>query len=175
MNFPIFFLPVLAVATLLIVTVVVYFQVYKRNKRKALETNSGTHVPLTPWDKTAILLTIAVFIVGIVISYFVGYKTAYDTYEESLSQASIFDIQTYYAEIKEIDGSTLFVEGVSLNDENYRGEFQYDVQDGTKLEWHDAPISFSDLEDGDLISITIIVDRTGIADIFKIQLLDDEM
>lgn len=173
MDFPIFFLPALAVTVLLIVTVVVYFQVYKRNKKMALETNAGTHASLTPWDKTAILLTIVVFIAGIVISYFVGYKTAYDTYEESLSQASNFDIQTYYAEIKEIDSNSLLVEGISLNDEDHRSEFRYDVPEGTKLEWHNTPIGLSDLNEGDLISITLVVDRTGVTDIFKIQLLDD--
>ena len=174
MDFPIFFLPALAVTALLIVTVVVYFQVYKRNKKKALETNAGTHASPTPWDKTAILLTIVVFIVGIVISYFMGYKAAYDAYEESLSQTSNFDIHTYYAEITEIDSNSLLVKGISLNDEDYRSEFRYDVLEGTILEWHNTPISLSDLNEGDLISITLVVDLTGTTDVFKIQLLDDE-
>ena len=44
MDFPIFFLPALAVTALLIVTVVVYFQVYKRNKKKRWkQTQALTH------------------------------------------------------------------------------------------------------------------------------------
>ena len=76
--------------------------------------------------------------------------------------------------MKEVSGNALIVEGISLNDENYRGEFKYDVVKGTKLEWHITPISLSDLDEGDLISITLVTDRGGVTDVFKIQLLDDE-
>lgn len=174
MGFPLFLLIVLAVAALLIATVVVYFQVYKRNINKALETNASTHVPMTPPHKVAIVLTIAVLIVGILISYFAGYKAAYNNYEESLSQTSTFDIQTFYAEVKEVGDNTILVEGISLNDESYRGEFRYDVWKETKLEWRNTPISLSDLDEGDLVSITLVTDRGGITDIFKVQLLDDD-
>lgn len=173
MGFPIFFLVVLAVAALLIVTVAVYFQVYKRNINKTLETNASTHVPMTPPYKVAIVLTIAVLIVGILISYFSGYKAGYDSYEKRV-KTSAFDIQTFYAEVKEVGDNTILVEGISLNDESHRGEFRYDVWEETKLEWHNTPISLSDLDEGDLVSITLITGGGGITDIFKIQLLDDE-
>ena len=174
MGFPIYFFIVLAVAALLIATVAVYFQVYKRSINRALEINPGTHVPMTPPYKVAILLTIAVLIVGILISYFAGYKAAYDKYEEELSQTSAFDIQTFYAEVKDVGDDTILVEGISLNDESFRGEFRYDVWEATKLEWRNTPISLSDLDNGDLVSITLITDRGGITDLFKIRLLDDE-
>jgi len=174
MDFPIFLFIVLAVTVLLIVTLAVYVRLYKRNMNKALDKNAGTHAPITPLNKVAIVLTIVILIVCILISYITGYKVAYDTYEENLSQTSTFDIQTYFAEVKEVGGNTLLVEGISLNDENYRGEFKYDVLEETKLEWHNTPISLSDIDEGDLVSITLVVDQTGVADIFKIQLLDDE-
>ncbi|HMM06907.1 MAG TPA: hypothetical protein PKD52_09595 [Clostridiales bacterium] len=91
-----------------------------------------------------------------------------------MSQTSAFDIQTFYAEVKDVGDNTILVEGISLNDESYRGEFRYDVWEATKLEWRNSPISLSDLDEGDLVSITLITDRGGITDIFKIQLLDDE-
>lgn len=174
MRFPIFFLIVLAVVALLIATVAVYFQAYKRNINKALETNARTRAPMTPPYKIAIVLTIVVLIVGILTSYFVGYKVAYDNYEESSSQTSAFDVQTFYAEVKEISNNTLLVKGISLNDKNYRGEFRYNVLEGTKLEWHNTPIKLSDLVKGDLISITLVTDRGGVTNVFKIQLLNDE-
>ena len=173
MGFPIFFLIVLAVAALLIATVAVYLIVYKRNINKALETNANTHNRMTPPYKVAIVLTNAVLIVGLLISYFVGYKVAYDKYEESLSQTLTFDIQTFYAEVKEVSDNTVLVEGISLNDENYQGEFKYDITEGTKLEWGNTSISLSDLDEGDLISIILLTDSSGITDIFKIQLLDN--
>lgn len=174
MGFPIFFLIVLAIAALLVATVAVYFHAYKRNINKVLETNEHTRIPMTPPYKVAIVLTIVVLIVGISISYFVGYKVAYDNYEESSSQTSTFDIQTFYAKVKEVNGNALLVEGISLNDQSYRGELNYDISEGTKMEWHNTPISLSDLDEGDLISITLVTDRGGVTDVFKIQLLDDE-
>ena len=173
MGFPIFFLIVIAVAALLIATVAVYFQVYKRNINKALEANASTHVPMSPLYKVAIVLTIVVLIVGILISYFAGYKAGYDSYEERV-KTSVFDIQTFYAEVKEVGDNTILVEGISLNDESYRGEFRYDVWEETKLERHNTPISLFDLDEGDLVSITLITGGGGITDIFKIRLLDNE-
>ena len=174
MGFPVYFFIVLAVAALLIAAVAIYLQVYKRSINKALKTNPGIHVPMTPPYKVAIVLTIAVLIVGILISYFAGYKAAYDKYEEELSQTSAFDIQTFYAEVKDVGDDTILVEGISLNDESFRGEFRYDVWEATKLEWRNTPISLSDLDEGDLVSIILITDCGGITDLFKIQLLDDE-
>lgn len=77
MGFPTFFIIVIAVAALLIATVAVYLQVYNRNINKALEANASTHVPMSPLYKVAIVLTIAVLIVGILISYFAGYGEIY--------------------------------------------------------------------------------------------------
>lgn len=173
MVFPIFFLIVLAVTVLLIATSAVYLKVYKRNINKALKTNANTHNPMAPPYKVAIVLTIAVLIVGLLISYFMGYKVAYDKYEESLSRMT-FDIQTFYAEVKEVSDNTVLVEGISLNDENYQGEFKYNITEGTKLERGNTSISLSDLDEGDLVSVILITDSSGITDIFKIQLLDNE-
>ena len=173
MDFPIFFLIVLAVAALLIVTIAVYLKVYKRNINQTLEANANTHSPMTPPYQVAIVLTIAVLIVGLLISYFAGYKTAYDKCEESLSQTSTFDIQTFYAEVKAVGDHTVSVEGISLNDENDQGAFQYDITEGTKLERENSSISLSDLSEGDLVSVILLTDSSGITDLFKIQLLEN--
>ena len=175
MKIPIFFLILIAVAALLIVTIAVYFQVYKRNINKALKTNANEYTPMTPPYKFAIILTIVVMLIGIATSYFVGHKVAYDQYEETLSQTSKFDIQTYYAQVVKVSESQIEVEGIELNDQNFRGVFTYNIYAETKLEWHDSSINFTDLNEGDLVAVTLITDIGGITDIYKIQLLDDEM
>ena len=43
------------------------------------------------------------------------------------------------------------------------------------IEWHDQQLSVSDLDVGDLVSVTLLTDLLGVEDVFKIQLLDDEM
>ena len=174
MKIPTFFLILIAVAALLVVTIAVYFQVYKRNINKALKTDANGYTPMTPPYKFAIILTIVVMLVGIATSYFVGFKVAYDRYEEAISQTS-FDIQTYYAQVVKVSESQIEVEGIELNDQRFRGTFTYDIYTETKLEWHDSSIDLSDLNEGDLIAVTLITDIGGITDIYKIQLLSDEM
>ena len=175
MKIPIFFLILIAVAALLVVTIAVYFQVYKRNINKALKADANTGTPMTPPYKFAIILTIIVMLIGIATSYFVGFKVAYDRYEEAISQTSKFDIQTYYAQVIKVSESQIEVEGIELNDQRFRGTFTYNIYTETKLEWHDSSIDLSDLNEGDLIAVTLITDIGGITDIYKIQLLDDEM
>ena len=66
------------------------------------------------------------------------------------------------------------VKGISLNDENYQGEFQYnDLWEGLSVYRKDTPIKLSDLSEGDLVSIILLTDRMGNTNIFKSQLLTD--
>lgn len=174
MVFPIYFLALFAILIILVATVIVYFQVYKRHINKALGATEGKRTSMVPPYRVAIVMTIIVLLIGIFISYFVGYVKAYKDYEEDAWVMSHSDIQTFYAEVKEVGEKTLLVDGISLNEENYQGEFQYDVWGEVSIYRQDAVIQLSDLSEGDLISITLLTDRTGITNIFKIQLLADK-
>ncbi|WP_456278897.1 hypothetical protein [Bacillus sp. AK128] len=175
MVFPIYFLALFAILMILVATVFIYFQVYKRHINKALGANEGKRTSMVPpYTIAAIVMTIIVFLICILISYFVGYVNAYKDHEEDAWVMSHSDIQTFYAEVNEVGENTLLVEGISLNDENYRGEFQYDVWGEVSIYRQDTVIPLSDLSEGDLVSITLVTDRTGITDIFKIQLLADK-
>lgn len=94
------------------------------------------------------------------------------------SNASAF-YQTFYAEIEKINGQTLLVKGLDVNDINGRGAFCVSVDEDTILEWRYESISLEELEVGDTISITHTgnVGETYPVQIFeteRIQLLDDE-
>ncbi len=175
MGFPIYFLILFAILMILVATVVVYFQVYKRHINKALRATEGKR-KMVPPNKVAIVMTIIVLLTGILISYYVGYMNAYKDYEEDAWELSHSDIQTFYAEVKEVGENSILVDGIFLNDENYRGEFQYDdiLEEFSRIYQQDTVIQLSDLSEGDLVSITLFTDRTGITNIFKIQLLADE-
>jgi len=174
LGFPIYFLVLFAILFILVATVIVYFQVYKRHINKALGAPGGKRTSMVPPDKVAIVMTIIVLIIGILISYYAGYVNAYKDYEEDAWVMSHSDIQTFYAEVKEVGDNSILVEGISLNDVNYRGEFQYAVWEEVSIYRQDAVIQLSDLSEGDLVSITLLTDRTGITNIFKIQLLVDK-
>ena len=128
-----------------------------------------------------VILVIMLVIIALVIGYFVGYKRAYDKIESASQNVNYNnEQQTFYAEIKEINNNNVFlVEGLSVNDINYRGDFTFSVVEETKLEWRGTEISISDLKVGDNISITFdgeILDTypAQIKQVIKIQLLDDE-
>lgn len=128
-----------------------------------------------------VILVIMLVIIALVIGYFVGYKRAYDKIESASQNVNYNnEQQTFYAEIKEINNNNVFlVEGLSVNDINYRGDFTFSVVEETKLEWRGTEISISDLKVGDNISITFdgeILDTypAQIKEVIKIQLLDDE-
>lgn len=174
MGFPIYFLALFAILFIVVAAVTVYFQVYKRHINKSLEATEGRHTSMVPPYKVAIVMTIILLLIGILISYFAGYINAYKDYEDNAWVLSATDIQTFYAEVKEVGENSILVDGNSINDENYRGEFQYDIWEGVSIYRQDAAIRLSDLSEGDLISITLLTDRTGITDIFKIQLLADK-
>ena len=174
MGFPIYFFALFVILIIFVATVVVYFQVYKRHINKAIDSTDVKRTSMVPPKKVAIVMTIIVLLIGILISYFAGYGNAYKDYEEDAWVLSHSDIQTFYAEIKEVGENSLLVEGISLNDENYRGEFQYDIWEEVSIYRQDAVIQLSDLSEGDLVSITLLTDRTGITNIFKIQLLADK-
>ena len=129
-----------------------------------------------------VILVIMLVIIALVIGYFVGYKRAYDKIESASQNVNYNnEQQTFYAEIKEINNNNAFlVEGLSVNDINFRGEFTFSVVEETKLEWRGTEISISDLKVGDNISITFdgeILDTypAQIQEVIKIQLLDDEI
>jgi len=99
--------------------------------------------------------------------------------ENNLSNEVENPSQTFYAEIKNINNTNLLVDGLEVNDINYRGEFSFKVSEKTKIEWRNTKIDFSELEKGDNISITFTGDiqesyPAKINDVVKIQLLDDE-
>ena len=174
MFFPNYILVLLAVVIIFVVTIIVYFQIYKRHINKALDINNEQRSTMTPPYKITIIMSVFVLIIGILISYFAGYMNAYKDYEKNLWVMSPSDVQTFYAEMKEVSGDTISVEGISLNSEDYQGLLNYDfIEEQITIYQKDHVISVSDLSKDDLISITLLTDRSGSTSIFKIELLEE--
>lgn len=108
--------------------------------------------------------------------FFIGYNVAIDRIENNhiTSQSD-----TFYAKITGISDTIFYVQGIGLNDINYRGEFDFRVISETELVWRGTPMSITEFDVGDNIAITYtgeILERypAHITDVVKIQLLDDE-
>lgn len=173
--FPAFFIIIFLVILIPIVIISVYLRIYTRHINHAL-SNRQFRTKMAPPHNVIIISTIVVLFLGIIVSLFVGYKTAQNYYEGSIEQFSATEIETYYAKVKEIGEKTITVEGISINEEKYRGEFQYEIWGEVSIVKGNELISLSDLEQGDLVSIIIVCGEghlNGITDVFKITLINE--
>lgn len=86
---------------------------------------------------------------------------------------------TFYAAIDQINGNSLLVTGLEVNDVNSRGQFQFQVTEDTVLEWRHTPIELTGLKVGDRVSVTYTGEvaetyPAGLSEVVKVQLLEDE-
>lgn len=102
-------------------------------------------------------------------------------------QENIRMAQTFYATIKkkiepinEYTTRMLLVEGLDINDRDFRGEWKIVIKDPRILRWQGKIIDISELDVGDKISITYAdesiedVNSPTLSDIILIELLDDD-
>lgn len=109
-------------------------------------------------------------------SYFLGYKTAYDRLEEGAGDALP---QTFYATITERDDDFFAVEGLPVNDLNFRGDFTFTITADTILMWRGETLTSEELQVGDRVAVTFdgTIQETYpavLTGICQIQLLEDE-
>ena len=109
-------------------------------------------------------------------AYLFGYKTAYDRIEDATGS---YGTETFYTVIADISDSSITVQGMEINDINFRGRFTFPIMEETSYLWRGTRISPKDLEEGDSISITFtgLVQETspaGIQEVLKVQLLDGD-
>lgn len=109
-------------------------------------------------------------------AYLFGYKTAYDWIENATGS---YGAETFYAVITDISDSSITVQGMEINDINFRGRFTFPIMEETSYLWRGIVIGPKDLEEGDNISITFTgpiqeTSPAGIQEVLKVQLLDDD-
>lgn len=168
--FPVFFIIILFVIALPAVITMIYLQVYKRYVNKAFHSDKA-HSTMVPPYKIVIILTVVILFFGVFVSLFVGYKIGNAQFEKNVEEWSAFDFQSFYAEVAKVSEHTIVFNGISLNEEQYRGQFQYEVWGETNIVWQYQPIALSDLEPGDLISVILTTDKNAVTELFKIQLI----
>ncbi|MCI8385511.1 MAG: hypothetical protein HFE95_03650 [Acutalibacter sp.] len=86
---------------------------------------------------------------------------------------------TFYAHIVSIDGTSVRVEGLDINDINSRGPVDFDVKDDTELVWRGTRIFLDSLDPGDLVAVTHsggVLERSPgyLLEVYRVQLLDDK-
>ena len=166
--FPLFLILTVVLSVVLIIACGLYLKFYKRKINMAL---NGMTVKAMPSPLHIAVIFLIVFLICMVfISFVCGFGLAYRSFENEEGQ---IDVTAFYAEIVNIDESHITVEGIPLNEKNYRGEFTFELHESIIIEWHGQQIAPTDLCEGDMVAIILIQDIVGVEDIFKIQLLND--
>lgn len=109
--------------------------------------------------------------------YFVGYRAGSKQSEENKRPQG--NSYTFYATITEIYEDSFLVDGMDVNDINFRNEITFSKSDEISYIWRGTEIKASDLEVGDNISITFEGDiletyPSQLLDVTKVYLLDDK-
>jgi len=136
-------------------------------------------------NKINVIVSFMFLIVVSIASYFIGSIITYNKIENDLDNHKL-NYQSFYATITNIKDTgfekepKLFtVNGLEINDINFRGKFEFIITEATELEWRYTNLNASELEIGDNISIIFtgnIQEKypAHIEDVLKIQLLDAE-
>ncbi|OGX80574.1 MULTISPECIES: hypothetical protein [unclassified Exiguobacterium] len=175
MMFPIYLVTGFVILVLVATATTIYIKVYKRRRTDAVQSNSGQGAAIAPPDKLAIVLFIVTIVVSVLISYVAGYTDAYKAYEQDVWVLSPSDIETFYAEVREVEDDAIEVQKMSFDDATDQGTIRYEiVKEHVSIYRQDKIIQLSDLSEEDLISVILMKDRSGMTSVFKIELLNNQ-
>ncbi len=131
-----------------------------------------------------ILCIILVIIIVIGLIFFVIDYNKFKNEQKAISNSEQNEADVFYATVEKITEyngiTTVLVKGLDVNDINHRGEYDFSIDDDTKLLWHGTEIKKSDLKEGQNISITStgeVLERypAGLTKVTKIIVLDDKL
>ncbi|WP_070327286.1 hypothetical protein [Exiguobacterium aurantiacum] len=173
MMFPIYLVTGFVILVLVATATTIYIKVYKRRRTNTVQSNPGQGAAIAPPDKLAIVLFIVTIVVSVLISYVAGYTDAYKAYEQDVWVLSPSDIETFYAEVREVEDDAIEVQKMSFDDATDQGALRYEiVEEQVSIYRQDKIIQLSDLSEEDLISVILMKDRSGMTSVFKIELLN---
>lgn len=166
--FPFFLILTAVLSVILIAACGLYLKFYKHKINMSLK---GTPAKALPSPLHIAVIFLIVFLICMVfVSFIGGFGLAYRSFEKEEGQ---IDVTAFYAKIVSIDEDHITVEGIPLNEKNYRGKFTFELHESVIVEWHGQRITPAELQKGDPIAVILVTDVVGVEDIFKIQLLKD--
>ena len=120
--------------------------------------------------------TLGISILAACIAFAIGYLAGNDA-----GRSTVPDVvypTTFYATVTEIYETALAVEGLDINQINYRGPFGFSVGPDTQLVWRGTPVELNELHPG----LTVAVSFTGyvlesypagLTEVCRVEVLDD--
>lgn len=105
------------------------------------------------------------------LSYLSGYDRG--------GKQGLLQTETFYGRVIENTEDRMKVEGMEINDVNYRGEFVLAIDESTEFIWRSVELPRERLQKGDRVSVTFTgpvleTSPCQIQEVISVQLLEDE-
>lgn len=168
MHLPFYLWLFLAAVVILLALCALYFYLYKRRINAALHTPDRPR-PLPAPFHVAAILTVVLLVLSIVLSFLAGFGVAYRAMDDPKGE---IDVTAFYAQVAEVDGETLVVEGLPVNRPEFRGTQTLRLYPELPVLQHGQIVDAAQLQSGDFVCIILLTDVTGIEEIFKIEVLN---
>lgn len=120
------------------------------------------------WGITILAACLA-FIIGFLAGHDAGRSTVSDVVYPS----------TFYATVTEVSTHSLKVEGLEINQINYRSLYRFPVDEQTQLVWRGTPVELSDFRPGLTVSVSFMGNiletyPVGLTEVCRVEILDDD-
>ena len=168
MNIPFYLWLFLAAVVILSVLCALYFYLYKRRINAALHTPDRPR-PLPAPFHVAAILAVLLLVLSVVLSFLAGFGVAYRTMDDPEGE---IDVTAFYAQVAEVGGETLVVEGLPVNRPEFRSTQTLQLYPELPVLRNGQIVDATQLQPGDSVCIILLTDVTGIEEIFKIEVLN---
>ena len=119
---------------------------------------------------------IIVALVSAVLAFLVGFSIGHE--EGRKTQPELRYPTTFYATITDVRTHSLQVEGLDINQINFRSLYRFSIDEDTQLVWRGTPVELNELRPG----LTVLVSFTGkiletypvgLTEVCRVEVLDD--
>ena len=115
-------------------------------------------------------------IVSAVLSFFAGFSIGHE--EGRKTQPEVRYPTTFYATITDVGTHRLQVEGLDINQINFRSLYGFSIDDDTQLVWRGTPVALNELRPGLSVAVSFtgkILETypVGLTEVCRVEVLDD--
>ena len=120
---------------------------------------------------------IAAVLVSAVLAFFAGFSVGHE--EGRKTQPEIVYAPTFYATVKEVSAHGLMVEGLEINQINYRSLYHFAVDEQTQLVYRGTPVELSNFRPGLTVAVSFTgyileTHPVGLTEVCRVEILDDD-
>ena len=119
---------------------------------------------------------VAAVIVSAVLAFFAGFSIGHE--EGRKTQPELRYPTTFYATITDVRTHSLQIEGLDINQINFRSLYRFSIDEDTQLVWRGTPVELNELRPGLTVTVSFtgkILETypVGLTEVCRVEILDD--